>query len=191
MIMDLKIILQIVGAVLGIIYLLLEFRANIWLWVIGIIMPIVHGILYFKSGLYADFGMEVYYVLAGLWGLTQWHKKKEDSSFSPQPTPLRLWLPIVAVTLVLNGLIYLILVKFTDSTVPYFDSLTTALSITALWMLSRKYLEQWLVWLLVDLITTGLYTYKTLYITAGLYMIYSVMAVIGYRKWKNIKEGLS
>jgi len=56
-------------------------------------------------------------------------------------------------------------------------------------MLSRKYLEQWLVWLLVDLITTGLYTYKTLYITAALYMVYSVMAVIGYRKWKNIKEG--
>ena len=132
--MELKIILQIAGACLGLIYLLLEYKANIWLWVVGMLMPIIHGILYLKSGLYADFGMEVYYVLAGLWGLTQWHKKKNDSAFGPQRTPVRLWLPLLVALLALHGLIYLILVTFTDSTVPYFDALTTALSIIAMWM---------------------------------------------------------
>ena len=186
--MDWKIVLQIVGACLGILYLILEYKANVWLWVVGMIMPIIHGILYFKSGLYADFGMEVYYVLAGVWGLTQWQKHRVETthaSSSISNTPKRLYLPIVLSIIALHGLIYLILVNFTDSTVPFFDALTTALSIVAMWMLSRKYTEQWLVWLLTDLITVGLYSYKTLYVTAVLYMVYSIMAVIGYRKWRD------
>ncbi|MBQ2032984.1 MAG: nicotinamide mononucleotide transporter, partial [Alistipes sp.] len=70
--MEWKLILQVVGVALGLLYLYLEYKANIWLWVVGIIMPIVHGALYFKSGLYADCAMQVYYILAGLYGLAVW-----------------------------------------------------------------------------------------------------------------------
>mgnify|MGYP003800841941 FL=1 len=78
------------------------------------------------------------------------------------------------------------LVNFTDSTVPFCDSLTTALSIVALWMLSRKYIEQWLVWLVVDAITVGLYLYKEIPITAGLYTLYTCMALAGYFRWRRM-----
>ena len=180
--MDLKILLQILGATLGILYLILEYRANAWLWIVGMIMPIIHGILYFHSGLYADFGMQVYYLVASLYGLTQWHKQAKNLPITR--TPRRLYIPLLLTVALLNVALYFLLVAFTDSTVPFFDALTTALSIVAMWMLARKYLEQWLVWLLTDLITVGLYTYKSLYITAALYLLYSILAIAGYRKWK-------
>ena len=131
--MDWKLVLQIAGVVLGLLYLWLEYRADIRLWVVGLIMPLVHGALYYKAGLYADCSMQAYYVLAGLYG----------------------WI-----------------------------AMTTAGSIVAMWMLSRKYVEQWLVWLAVDLVTVGLYLYKGIPLTAGLYALYSALAVAGYLRWK-------
>ena len=77
------------------------------------------------------------------------------------------------------------LVRFTDSTVPFLDSMTTAMSMVAMWMLSRKYMEQWLVWLVVDMITVGLYIYKGIPLTAGLYTLYCALAVAGYLRWKR------
>lgn len=130
--------------------------------------------------------MEVYYVMAGIWGLMKWHSDSKKNDHGPVVTPSQSWLWIAIVTIAVHALIYVILVKFTDSTVPFFDSMTTAMSIIAMWMLSRKYLEQWLVWLAVDVITTGLYIYKDLYITSGLYALYSVLAVVGYIKWKKL-----
>ena len=79
-----------------------------------------------------------------------------------------------------------IIIKFTDSTVPFWDSMTTALCIVAYWMLSRKFVEQWLVWLAVDAITVGLYIYKDIPLTAGLYALYCILAIAGYRRWRKM-----
>jgi nicotinamide mononucleotide transporter len=98
-------------------------------------------------------------------------------------TPKRLWPSIVAVYGALHVAIYWFLTTFTDSTVPFWDSFTTALCVVAYWMLSRKYVEQWLVWLVVDITTVALYIYKDIPLTAGLYALYSVLAVVGYRRW--------
>lgn len=185
--MDIKLILQIVGVVLGLLYLWLEYRANTWLWIVGMLMPCVHCVLYFKSGLYADCAMQGYYILAGLYGLIVWllgHKSK-DKPLRISHTPLRLVVPLVAVYGVLHIAIYYVLVRFTDSTVPFFDSMTTAMSMVAMWMLSRKYMEQWLVWCVVDAITVGLYLYKGIPLTAGLYTLYTALAIAGYIRWKR------
>ncbi len=183
--MDFKLLLQIVGVALGLLYLYLEYRANIWLWVVGLIMPVVHGVLYYKSGLYADFSMQMYYILAGLYGLMRWsHKPKgQESVLKIDFTPKRLWPSIVAVYGALHVAIYWFLTTFTDSTVPFWDSFTTALCVVAYWLLSRKYVEQWLVWLVVDVTTVALYIYKDIPLTAALYALYSVLAVVGYRRW--------
>ena len=186
--MELKLILQIVGVMLGLLYLWLEYRANTWLWVVGMLMPCVHGILYYKSGLYADSAMQLYYVVAGLYGLTAWivgHKRK-DNRLRIAHTPLRQVAPLVAVYGVLHIILYYILVRFTDSTVPFFDSMTTAMSMVAMWMLSRKYVEQWLVWCVVDAITVGLYLYKGIPLTAALYLLYTSLAIAGYLRWKRV-----
>ena len=187
--MDWKLTLQIVGVALGLLYLWLEYKANIWLWVVGLIMPIVHGALYFRSGLYADFSMQLYYIAAGVYGLIVWGrgaKKSNHDTLKITSTPLAVWVAVAGVYALLHGAIYLFLVSFTDSTVPFWDSLTTALCIVAYWMLSRKYVEQWLVWLVVDVITVGLYLYKDIPLTAGLYALYSALAVAGYLRWRRM-----
>jgi nicotinamide mononucleotide transporter len=185
--MELKWILQIVGVALGLLYLYLEYRADIRLWVVGLIMPLVHGTLYLKSGLYADSAMQLYYILAGLYGLWAWRRgDKQGGEQEPLKighTPARIWWGLAGAYLAIQGAIYLLLITFTDSTVPFWDSLTTALCIIAYWMLSRKYVEQWLVWLLLDAVTVGLYLYKGIPLTASLYALYTCLAFAGYRRW--------
>ena len=92
---------------------------------------------------------------------------------------------LAAAYALLHAAIYWVLVRFTDSTVPFWDSFTTALCILAYWMLSRRWIEQWLVWLAVDAVTVGLYLYKGIPVTAGLYALYSVLAVAGYMRWRR------
>lgn len=185
--MELKLILQIVGVVLGLLYLWLEYRANIWLWIVGAIMPCVHCVLYYQSGLYADCAMQGYYILAGLYGLVVWlmGRKRTERALKIAHTPLRLAFPLVAVYGVLHAALYYLLAEFTDSTVPFWDSMTTAMSMVAMWMLSRKYIEQWLVWLVVDAITVGLYIYKGIPLTGALYALYTALAVAGYLRWRR------
>ena len=188
--MDWSLILQIVGTTLGLIYLWLEYKANLWVWVIGAIMPMVHGVLYLTSGIYADAAMQLYYVAAGIYGLVVWKRHPKDSSSGRiKHTPLRWILPLVAIYVVLHVAIYFVLTDFTDSRVPLFDSMSTALSIVAMWMLSRKLVEQWLVWLVVDMISVGLYLYKGIPLTAGLYAVYCVLAIVGYVRWLRICRG--
>ena len=179
------------GLVLGLIYLWLEFKASIWLWLVSVVMPIVHGYLYWERGLYADFGMEVYYVLAAVYGYAMWRwVRSRDAGAGGQAAerpitrfPLRLVLPVTLIGLALWAGIYWVLVTFTDSSVPLCDSFTTALSMVALWALAKKYAEQWLLWLFVDLVCAVLYVYKQIPFTACLYAFYTVMAVLGYRYW--------
>ncbi|PLW99338.1 MAG: nicotinamide riboside transporter PnuC, partial [Marinilabiliales bacterium] len=87
--------------------------------------------------------------------------------------------------LVLFVLIYFILFRYTDSPVPIGDSFTTALSIVATWMLARKILEQWLLWIVINAVSLGLYIYKGLYPTSILFVFYTILAIVGYYKWKS------
>ena len=189
--MELKLLLQIVGTLLGLLYLWLEYKANIWVWIVGAIMPLVHGVLYLTSGIYADAAMQLYYVAAGIYGLVVWRrapKRKDDGIIKHTP---RGWiLNLVAVYAVLHVAIYFFLTEFTDSRVPVFDSMSTALSIVAMWMLSRKLVEQWLVWLVVDMISVCLYIYKGIPITAALYTLYCILAFVGYMRWRRVAREL-
>jgi len=183
---DLKLILQIAGIVLGLLYLWLEYKAHIGLWIVGLIMPCVHGYLYYISGLYADCAMNGYYILAGIYGWLIWtHGTKKNKILEITHTPLKVIPSIIGIYVLVHIAIYLFLVKLTNSTVPFWDSTTTALSIIAMWMLSRKFVEQWLVWIVVDGITVGLYIYKGIPYTAGLYALYTILAIAGYLRWKK------
>jgi len=180
-------VLEVLGVILGLLYFWLEYRASIWLWAVGIVMPAIYIVVYYEAGIYADVGINVYYLLAGLYGWMTWMRKARQEK--PMPisfAPKRLFIPLTLIFLLCFAAIAAILINFTGSTVPYSDSFTTALSIIALWMLSRKYVEQWLVWIAVDVVCVWLYIYKGLYPTAGLYALYSVMAVFGYLKWRSL-----
>ena len=185
--MELKLLLQIVGTLLGLLYLWLEYKANIWVWIVGAIMPMVHGMLYLSSGIYADAAMQLYYVVAGIYGLFVWLRgeKRSEKRVDIQHTPKQWILSLVLVYALLHVALYFLLTEFTDSRVPFFDSMSTALSVVAMWMLSRKLVEQWLVWLVVDMISVGLYLYKGIPITALLYTLYCALAVAGYMRWRK------
>ena len=185
--MELKLLLQIVGTLLGLLYLWLEYKANIWVWIVGAIMPMVHGMLYLSSGIYADAAMQLYYVVAGIYGLFVWLRgeKRSEKRVDIQNAPKQWVLPLIMVYVILHVALYFLLTEFTDSRVPFFDSMSTALSVVAMWMLSRKLVEQWLVWLVVDMISVGLYFYKGIPITALLYTLYCALAVAGYMRWRK------
>ncbi|MBP5689177.1 MAG: nicotinamide mononucleotide transporter [Muribaculaceae bacterium] len=192
--------LDITGLVLGLIYLWLEYKANIWLWAVGIIMPIVNSCLLFAKGLYADFGMEFYYVAIAIYGYYcwRWGNKRQNVKDNGQGAKGK-ELPITNYTrkhivasvctwLVLWGGIYWFLNYHTDSTVPILDSFTTALSAVAMWALARKHLEQWLLWLVVDAVSCVLYIYKGIPFRASLYGFYTVIAIFGYLKWRKMMK---
>lgn len=162
-------------------------KENILMWIVGCIMPVVYIFVLFDKGIYADCAMEVYYFLAGIYGFAYWlrGKNKQGTPVAISHTPRKLKNMLWIYALVLWMVLATVLDKYTDSTVPYTDGLTTALSIIALWMLSRKYIEQWWVWLVVDLISSGLYIYKGIYGRALLYGIYTVMAIYGFYVWKQ------
>lgn len=185
--------LEIIGTVIGLIYLWLEYHASIYLWVASIIMPAVYIFIFFNAGLYADMGINIYYVLASIYGFAYWkwatnRKDRENATATLKisHTPSRLTAPLSIISIILTFAIAYILIAYTDSNVPWCDSITTSLSIVAMWLMARKYIEQWWVWIVVDIISSGLYIYKELYFTAGLYAIYAVIAYFGYKKWKEL-----
>lgn len=188
--------LEIIGTLVGLVYLWLEYKASIYLWIAGMLMPAIYIVVYFNAGLYADFGINIYYLIAAVYGwfFWMWGKRKKSNNQEVGEdlpivhTPLKCYLPLTLVFIGSFIAIAWILIRFTDSNVPWLDSFTTALSIVGMWMLARKYLEQWLAWILVDLVCCGLYIYKDLYFTSFLYGLYSIIAIFGYFKWKKMMQ---
>lgn len=185
--------IEILGTIVGLIYLWQEYRASIYLWITSIIMPAIYLYVYYQAGLYADFGINIYYLVIALYGWLAWRYnfslrgKRADSnelsiSHINRLTFLRLFLLFLAAWAVISY----ILIHFTNSTVPFTDAFTTALSIVGMYMIARKYIEQWWVWLVVDVVSSALYIYKELYFTAALYALYAIIAIFGYRKWKQL-----
>ena len=181
--------LDITTTALGLAYILLEYKASVWMWVVGFVMQSLGIVLYYQKGLYADCGMEFYYLAMTVYGFIAWmrHKQKADLPIRHMPKKMAfIWL---GVGLAIWALIYFVLSRFTNSNVPVADAFTTALSIVGIWALARKYLEQWFVWIVVDIVTSALYFYKDIPFKASLYALYVVIAVFGYFKWKKMMQG--
>jgi len=181
--------LELFGTIVGLIYLWLEYRASIYLWIAGIIMPAIYIFIYYQAGLYADFGINIYYLIAAIYVWIYWKYgggKGLQDKLPITHTPKKQILPLIFTYLAFQFLITWILINFTDSNVPWLDSFTTALSIVGMWMLAKKYVEQWWVWVIVDVVCFGLYLYKELYFTAILYGLYAIIAIFGYYKWKKL-----
>lgn len=178
--------IEIVGLVLGLFYLYFEYQASTWVWLFSLLMPMVSMVVYFDAGLYADFSINIYYLLASAYGLVKWRGTKQKKGVEISHISTLTALCCAGMTLVILFVIYILLHNFTNSTVPVMDALTTAVSIVGTWMLARKYIEQWLAWILVDAICVGLYLYKDIPFYAVLYAIYTVVAFFGYGKWRRL-----
>lgn len=158
------------------------------MWIVSIIMPLISMWIYLRKGLYADFAINIYYVAIAVYGYINWTFAKTGPGKQEKSVAISHWsrgtaAGCIGAMLMLWGAIYFVLSRFTDSTVPLPDAFTTALSIVALWMMARKYVEQWIVWMVVDFVCVGLYIYKGIYFYAVLYSVYTVIAWFGYRQW--------
>ena len=184
--------LDITTTILGLLYILFEYRASAWLWFVGFLMQTLGIVLYYQKGLYADCGMEFYYLSMTIYGYWKWVRGAANQQALPITRfPRKLIIPWCALILAVWGIIYWLLITFTNSNVPLIDSFTTALSIVGIWALAHKYLEQWFIWIVVDVVTCGLYFYKDIPFKGGLYALYIIIAVFGYRKWKQMIDNRS
>ncbi len=181
--------LDITTAALGLLYILLEYRASVWMWAVGAVMQLLGIVLYYQKGLYADCGMEFYYLAMTAYGCWRWRMGYGDGDTSNvRPIthiPVATAICWTAIAAVLWLAIWYILAHYTDSTVPVADSFTTALSLVGIWALAHKYLEQWLVWIVVDVVTCWLYFQKDIPFKASLYALYVVIAVAGFYRWRR------
>ncbi|MFM2290216.1 MAG: hypothetical protein RIS29_29 [Bacteroidota bacterium] len=179
--------IEITGVVLSLIYLYLSIRQKVGLWFFGIISSIFYTVVFVESGLYADMSLQVYYIAISIYGWIHW-KKGHISQKEEIPATFMAskdWIIAGIGTVVVYLLYYFILTRYTDSTVPVTDSIVGALSVVGTWMLAKKFIENWLVWIVADAICVGLYIYKDLYPTSVLNVIYTIMAGVGYWQWKK------
>lgn len=181
--------IEILGAILGLLYIFFSIRQHILTWPTGLFTSLLYTAVFFQSGFYADMGLQVYYVVISIYGWYYWlkggKKGRQQEQVPVTKMPKHLLLKTIVATVAIYILILFVLIRFTDSTVPVMDSLTTALSITATWMLAKKYIDHWLIWIFVDLVSAGLYVYKGLWPTVILFTVYTIMAVLGYIEWKK------
>jgi nicotinamide mononucleotide transporter len=170
-------------------YVFLSVKQNILTWLMGLLSSVLYIYVFFNSGFYADMTLQFYYVWISIYGWIIWARGKTTDqgkmAFPVTNISKKLAFILIVVSLILWALIWFILKKFTNSPIPIGDSFVTSLSILATWMLARKIIEHWLVWIIVDLVSLILFLYKGLYPTSVLYAIYTIVAVWGYLEWKK------
>lgn len=186
--------LEYFGVLTGLIYLVLEIFQHRAMWVVGFLTSFTYIFVFFFSKFYADMSLNIYYVGISIYGFWQWRRKpsggaetgKEVIVFRHLQT--RLALGIIVVSAVLYGCMYFILSHYTDSPVPAGDAFTTALSITATWMLAKRIIEHWWFWVVINFVSVVLYYQRELYPTCFLFLCYGILAIIGWINWK--KKGM-
>lgn len=177
--------LEISGVITGLLCVYLAAVNNIWNWPIAIVSVGIYIFIFFDSHLYADMGLQVYFMAMNIYGWYYWSQKSANETKSPvlRITRREILLSIVA-TIVFTYILGSIL-KYTPASYPFVDSFCTACSLVAQVFLARKVLENWLIWIFVDIIYVGVYIFKHLDLTAVMYAIYVGIALLGYIDWRK------
>ncbi|MDG4788598.1 nicotinamide riboside transporter PnuC [Micromonospora sp. WMMD1102] len=183
---------ELLGFATGVLNVWLLTRQKMWNWPVGIANVLLLMVLFWTAGLYADAGLQIVYVGLGLYGWWAWlFGGAQRSRLVVSRTGRREWTVLVAAGAVLTLLLWLLLDRATDSTVPFPDAVTTALSLMATYGQCRKRVESWWIWITADLVYIPLYAYKGLYLTAGLYLVFLGLCVLGLRNWRADLRRLS
>jgi nicotinamide mononucleotide transporter len=180
-------IIEITGFILAVIYLFLEIKERWPMWIVGIVSSAFYVFIFFQSKIYAQMGLNAYFVLANCYGLYFWKlaPAREKKKLETTHITLEMACILLAISTVLSVFIGYFLDKLTDSPVPYIDAAIAALSVVATWMVARKILEHWYIWIVTDFFSVGLYLYMHLYPTALLYAMYGTMSFWGLVKWRE------
>jgi nicotinamide mononucleotide transporter len=178
--------LELIAALVGAVSVWLSVRQNIWSWPSAIVNVVLYTIVFFQAKLYADMGLQVIYAILSIYGWYEWlHGGENRTELHVTRTTPRLASTLVAIALVGSVLLGTLLRQATDAALPFMDSFLSSTSLVAQWMMTRKKLEHWLVWIAVDVLYVGMFIFKGLYLTAGLYAVFLVLAITGYVDWRR------
>jgi nicotinamide mononucleotide transporter len=178
--------LEIGAALFGVVSVWLSTRENIWSWPTAIVNVGLYSIVFYQSRLYADMGLQVVYLLLSVYGWYEWlfggerRTRLRVSRASP-----RLLLTLLVLNIVTWIALASALHQFTDAALPWLDSLLTTTSLVAQFLMTRKILENWLIWIAVDIAYVPMFISRGLYPTAVLYAVFLVLAFMGYRDWRR------
>ena len=181
--------LELVAFVLAVAMVLFNIRVNPLGWPLAIVSSLLYFALFWNSRLYGDAGLQIFFVVIAAWGWWQWLRGTlPDGSALPVrwlPTHLR-WrlLAVLALAWPATGWF---LKTYTDTDVPWWDAFPTAASVIGQWLLGRKYVENWLAWIVVNIVSVGLFAYKGLWLTMLLYTLFIGMSVLGFRAWQRVR----
>ncbi len=175
--------LEAASFVTGAVCVWLTVRENIWNFPVGLVNVCTFSVVFFRAGLYADAGLQVVYFILGVVGWYMWLYGGKHRTRLHVGLTGSLERSAIIVAVLVGTLLLWRLLSAVGGSVSFWDALTTALSLGAQWLLNRKRLESWLLWITVDLIYVPLYIYKGLHLTALLYTVFLVMAAMGLRQW--------
>ena len=186
--------LEIAGTLVGLVYIYLQYKASSRLWIANMLMSCIYIVIYMSEGIYAQCGINIYYVLAAIYGLLVWKfSKKPEEKEKPITSVAKktLFISLASSVFICASLISILyMLSGQESLTPtiLLDGMSTGLSIIALYFLAHKYKEHWIVWMIVDAFAIALYLISELYFTAGLFVLYIITSVAGYRNWNKLMK---
>ena len=177
---------EVLAVIFGIVSVYLSTREHIWSWPTALVNVALYFVVFFEAKLYADMGLQVVYFGLSLYGWYEWLYGGENrTELHVSRTSRSLGVRLLVIGVASAAILGTMLARFTDAALPYLDSATTSTSLVAQWMMTRKILENWIVWAVVDVVYVGMFIFKKLYLTAGLYAVFLVLAIMGYVQWKR------
>jgi len=181
-------LLEVVAFALAIVMVVLNMRVNALAWPLAIISSLLYFALFWNSRLYGDASLQVFFALVALWGWWQWLRGRaaDGAALQVRALPVRgRWALLLALALAWPAT-GLFLKTFTDTDVPWWDAFPTAASVIGQWLLGRKYVENWPAWVVVNVVSVGLFAYKGLWLTTLLYTLFVAMSFMGWRAWARL-----
>jgi nicotinamide mononucleotide transporter len=184
--------LEIIGVITGLLCVYLAALNNIWNWPLAIVSVGIYIFIFLDARLYADMGLQFYFMGMNIYGWYFWSNKPADEIKTPVVliTRRQAITALIVIAVVTPGLGFLLIklspiLHYKPASYPYLDSFCTACSLVGQVFLARKVLENWLIWIFVDIIYVGVYIFKHLDLTAFMYAVYVAIALMGYIDWKK------
>jgi len=182
--------IELIGSVTGVLGVWLTTRQNIWCWPVGLVNVLLYIYVFFVAKLYADFGLQFFYLVMTLYGWYNWKYGGKGHTELPVGRAglknMLIYLVIGTTSFIVIGFV---LKRFTDAAYPFWDSFVAVWGIIGTYMQAKKQIENWLVWIIIDANCVMIYYYKNLLPTVVLYFIFVILAIIGYFSWrKDLKK---
>jgi nicotinamide mononucleotide transporter len=179
--------LEIVAVVIALEMVGCNIREIHWGWPLAIVSSLMYFALFWRSRLYGDAALQIFFAVVALWGWYQWLRGHRADGSVLRVT--RLTRRGLALTVVACALLWPVtgffLKTFTDTDVPWWDAFPTAVSLVGQFLLGRKFIENWAVWIVVNVVSVGLFAYKDLWLTVGLYSVFIALSWVGWKEWKR------